>query len=282
MLSIYNYEDPAKFLSAFLNEKQKLDPNYSVRVFSKSLGLNSSAQIVDILKGSKKIKTKLVEKLVEVTSIDNSERMYFEAIIARSQTDIAEKMKMYDLIIQELLPTSTSSFSSMKTSDLNIFSHWIYTAILSLSGLADFDLTITNIKAQLIVDVETSKVEEALFDLFSHGLLVTDSEGRIRKKYLCNTSKSDITHVNVKDYYRMICDLAKKSIDLPLARRELNSFSFPVAQDDVPLAKEIIRKCKMSLIKLSENKNTNQVYQANLMLFPLTVEISDSSFKIDI
>ncbi len=68
----------------------------------------------------------------------------------------------------------------------------------------------------------------------------------------------------------MVCDLAKKSFDLPIDERETNSFSFAIDDKNLPLAKELIWKCRNGLSKLLEKGEPNKVYQANLMIFPLT------------
>jgi uncharacterized protein (TIGR02147 family) len=270
MLSIYNFDDPIKFISTYISEREKIDSNYSLKKFSNSLGMNTAAPVVDMLKRKKRIKSKHIALIAKETGIDQSERMYLEAIIAKSQTDNTERERMYDLIIQELIPNKSKNYSSLKTSNLDIFSHWIYTAILSLAQLPCFEMSVKNIKIKLIESVDEEKIEKALFELFSHGLLIANSDGLIRTQYVRTTTKSDIKHVNVKEYYSMVCDLAKKSIDIPLEQRELNSFSFTIATEDIPLAKEIVRKCRNNLGKLSDKKNTNQVYQANLMLFPIS------------
>ena len=270
MLSIYNFEDPIKYISSFITKKKESDSDFSLRKFTTSVGLKSPAPLIDVLSGKKKLKDKLANIIVEGLEIDASEKMYFEAILAKSQTYSEEKMKMYDLIMQELSPRKEKEFNSFKTSELDIFSHWIYMAILSLSELDDFDLTVKNIKMKLVEKVESEKIEKALFELFSHGLLVTNSDGKIQKKYLRNTTKSDISHKSAKTYYSLVCDLAKKAIDTPLKLREFSTFSMPLNKKDIPLAKEIIRKCRNNLSKLSEKEGKDEVYQVNLMMFPLS------------
>ena len=71
-------------------------------------------------------------------------------------------------------------------------------------------------------------------------------------------------------YYEMICELAMDSMSLPVEEIEINTFSFPIDKKNIPLAKEIIAKCRNQLSQISEKDRPDQVYQASLMLFPLT------------
>ena len=179
--------------------------------------------------------------------------MYFEAIIAKHQTCSEKKKVMLDLIINELSPkVDKEDFASLYTDELDIFSHWIYTAILALAEIPNFELSVKNIKEKLIEDLGEEQIEQSLFKLISNGCLVTLPDGKISRKYLRTSTKSDQKHKGAQDYYYLICDLAKKSVSLPFTQRESNSFSFPIDDKNIPIAKEIIRKCRNSLSKLSK------------------------------
>ena len=276
MLSIYNFNDPVDYISSFLENKKSLDEQFSLRQFSNEIGLRSSAPIIDILQRKKKIKNKLAQSLLQGLDIDKSERMYFEALIGKSQTDSFETKKLFDMMLLQLSPSIKGEYSMYTSDQLDLFSHWIYMAVLSLSEICESDFTVEFIKHKLREDVPTDQIEKALFDLLSHGLLSVDSSGKIKKTYLRNTTKADVKHKSVHLYYKMVCSLAIKSIAVPLNQREYNCFSFAVDEKNIPLAKEIIRKCRNDLSKLSEKDNPNQIYQANLMLFPLTTLNEDN------
>jgi uncharacterized protein (TIGR02147 family) len=270
MLSVYNYKDPIDYISSVLNHLKALDPDFSIKYFSYQIGLNSSAPLIDVLKRKKSLKDKMAARIADHIKIDHSERMYYNALVSKSQITNLEKEKMYDLLMNDLSPTSCDEFTSFRSDKLDIFSHWIYMAILSLSELPSFKLSVENIKEKLIEDIDATKIDKAMLELFSYGLLVTDEKGLIKKSHLRTATRSDIKHDGVHVYYALVCDLAKKAISTPLELREFNTFSFPINSKDIPLAKEIMRKCRNNLSKLSESSECDKIYQANLLLFPLT------------
>ncbi len=276
MISIYNYNDPVDYLNAYFNAKESLNPLFSLKSFANEIGLNSAASIIDVLRRKKKISPKLSKLIAENTNIDPSERMYFEALVSKSKAQNEENIKMYDLIMSELRPTNTDKNPTFRTSSLNIFSHWIYMAIFAMNDLKDFKLTAENIKNKLRENIEIEVIEKALFQLFEHKILIKEADGTIKSQFFRVTTHSDKAHNSARKYFEMVCDLAKDAYDVSLEKREYNSFSFSIADEDIPLAKEIIRKCRASLGNLSENKEATNVYQANLMLFPLTEEQADS------
>lgn len=270
MISIYNYTDPVDYLNAYLSAKESLNPSFLLKDYANEIGLTSAASIIDVLRRKKNISPKLSKLIAENANIDPSERMYFEALVSKSKAKNEESIKMYDLIMSELRPANIEKHPTFRTSSLNIFSHWIYMAIFAMNDLKDFELTPKNIQQRLRENIDIEVIEQALFQLFEHKILIKEKDGSINSQFFRVTTHSDKDHNNVKNYYEMVCDLAKNAYEVPLEEREYNSFSFSIADEDLPLAKEIIRKCRASLGNLSENKNAQNVYQANLTLFPLT------------
>jgi uncharacterized protein (TIGR02147 family) len=271
MQSVYGFTDPVDFISAYLNHRKSLNPDFSIRKYSNSLNLSSSAQLIDVLQKKKKLKDKLAKLITAEMNIDPSEKMYFEAMLGKSQTDSSEKKKLFDLIMRELSPVQDKgSFSKCYANDLDIFSHWVYMAILSLSEIPNFKMSVSNIKKRLKYDLDEFKIESALAKLLKEDFLYIDDNNFVKKRYSRTTTKSDCKNDSAHKYYEIVCELAKKAISVDVEYREYNTFSFPISENDIPLAKEIIRKCRNQLSKLSENKDVNQVYQASLMLFPLT------------
>jgi uncharacterized protein (TIGR02147 family) len=270
MDSVYNFQDPIEYIESYISHLKDTQPNFSIKNLSKELGLSSAIQLLEVLNKKKKIKDKLVEGLIAHAKIDNTEIMYLQTIVARSKEISAEKIRMYDLLMVELKPSEGNNYSINYEHDLDIFSDWVYSAILSLSELPSFDLTINNIKGKLSTDIPMERIEKSLFELLQYGLLKVTKDAKIEKKYLRSTTRSGLKGKDLENYYTMICDLAKESFNLSPKEVEINMFSFPIDSENIPLAKEIVFKCRNQLSKLSEKGSQDKVYQANLTLFPLT------------
>jgi uncharacterized protein (TIGR02147 family) len=271
MLSIYSYKEPINFINSFIDQKRLDYLNFTINKLSNDLGLSSPIQIVDILKGKKEIKDKFFDAFSDYAKLTKSERMYFQALVSKSKESNDERLCMFELLIEELRPSNKNKPVPINyEDDLDIFTDWIYTAILSLSELKEFELTVENIKSSLVAKIETERIENALFQLFQYGLLRLNDEGKVEKRFLRTTTKRGLKLKDIESYYSMICDLAKESLEIESSRIEFNMFSFPIDEKNIPLAKEIICKCRNQLSRLSEDGDPNKVYQANLSLFPLT------------
>ena len=271
MLSVYKYKDPIDYLSAFIELQKEEEENFSLRSWAKSIGLPTISPIIDVLKRKKKLKDKLLEKVISGLPIDKSEVMYFQAIVERSQAKSNEKIVMYDLLLNELSPNKVDeSYTCLRNYDLDIFSHWIYMIIFSLTYVRDFELTSRNIVKALSHDLEIEFVENSLDILKEKNLLISNDKGQLVCRHTDHTTSNDVKYDNVETYYSLVCDLAKKSTNLPLPQREFQCFSYAMPQDQIAVAKEILRKCRVQLLALSDTDKNDGVFQANLMLFPMT------------
>jgi uncharacterized protein (TIGR02147 family) len=276
MKSVYNYNDPIKYINDYISYQKESSEGFSVRKWSKTLGFSSPMTLIEIINGKKRLKGKASKLLIKGLDIDNAEKMFFQSIVERSLTSDEEKIKMYDLLVEELRPYGKEDYSCHREStDLNLFSHWIYMAIFSLTNIPNFKISAESIKESLRIEVDESIIENALFDLFEKGLLIKKESGEVVAKYNSYSSKTDSTSKGVTDFYGIICDLAKQSLEIESGAREFQAFTVAIPQENVLLAKEIIRKARAQLVSLGnqEGKVNDTVYQANLMFFPLTKEV---------
>jgi uncharacterized protein (TIGR02147 family) len=277
MLSVYNYTDPVDFIHDYIDLKKSEDDDFSIRNWSGQMGLSSSAPLIDVLQRKKKLKGKVLESLLTELPIDQSEMMYFQVISERSYTKSSDKQLMFDFIMGELRPEKSEQLSYYRSQDADIYSHWIYMAILSMAQLENFELSVENICERLKPHIEETLVKKAIKQLFNLGLLFVDDRGAVMRKYTGHSTVTDVKFKSSYDYIEMVCELAKGALNMNVAEREIQCFSMAMPKDKLPLAKEIIRKARRQLSALSDEGQCDMVYQANMILFPLTKEEKDLS-----
>ena len=175
---------------------------------------------------------------------------------------------MYDLLLIDLKPSQNESFREMRFKDGNLFSHWILTTILGATKLKDISLNSKNLKAILREEISEEIIELGLQYLLDQGLIINQN-GKLSKTYDRVSTITDVKHSNVNNYFFQMADLSKKAVDIPLDKRELQSFNMPISRSQLPLIKEIIRTCRSNLSSLCV-EDADEVYQMNMFFFPLT------------
>jgi uncharacterized protein (TIGR02147 family) len=272
MTSIYNYQDPISYLSDYLKETLASD-DLSLKKWAKEAGLDSTTPLVDLFKGKKNLSASMLATLIDKIGLDPSEYIYFTALVAKKRANSPLENELYNLILNDLSPRSPLMgkpyFECKRFENSDIFSHWIFTTILTLSSLKNFELSALNISENLREPLSVETIQAALDQLIELELLQKNDEGKLVPTYQSVTSKSNVKSDDASKYFQQMADLSKNAIDVSLDKREFHSFSIPVDTNKIQLAKEIIRKCRANLAALSD-QNGNAVYQANLSFFPLT------------
>ena len=268
MISIYNYSCPVNYLKDYFNFKKSTDAEFSISQWSKAAGFTHPFAIIDILKGKKNLKTHFAVSFVNHIGLDASEVIYFLALVSKSQNQNSQLGIMYDLLLIDLKPSQNESFREMRFKDGNLFSHWILTTILGATKLKDISLNSKNLKAILREEISEEIIELGLQYLLDQGLIINQN-GKLSKTYDRVSTITDVKHSNVNNYFFQMADLSKKAVDIPLDKRELQSFNMPISRSQLPLIKEIIRTCRSNLSSLCV-EDADEVYQMNMFFFPLT------------
>jgi len=82
----------------------------------------------------------------------------------------------------------------------------------------------------------------------------------------------DIRHAAVKENHRQHLEKAKEALDsISLELREFTNLTFSMNADDVSKAKKSIRKFVDQFERDFEKKPSDQVFQLNMQLYPLTI-----------
>ena len=123
MLSVYNYKEPVSYINAYVDYLKSNDPDFTIKRWSKELGFTSTATIIDVLKGKKRLKGNILSKIMSDIPIDKSEVLYFQAINERSMASNSDEILMYDLLIEELKPNKDTDYSCIRNSEINLYSH---------------------------------------------------------------------------------------------------------------------------------------------------------------
>lgn len=274
MISIYNYSNSINYLSDYFNFKQNTDANFSLTKWCKDAGFTSAATMISILKEKKELKINLAASIVDKIGLDPSEYVYFLALASKERSTNAELKKMYDLLLIDLKPSSQSNFNSARFSDGDLFSHWILTTILGATKLKNIELNPKNLKLILREEISEEIIEAGL-DFLVENKLLTSKDGKLIKTFDQVSTVTDKKHPNVNNYFCQMADMVKNAVDVPLSQREFQSFNMPIPKENLPLAKEIIRKCRSNLTSLCTD-NADEVYQMNMFLFPLTQSFQEN------
>lgn len=247
------------FLRARFFELQSKNPSYSLRAFSKKLGLSPSAAS-EVLRGQRRVSRKIAERISARLLLDPQEQH-------KLLKGFTEKTKRPNLSTQT--DTVSKDYLKLTADQFHLISEWAHYGILSLMKTRDYVSSVSWIAERLgITENKTSQCIERLLRL---GLIEKNSEDRWIRTYSAIHTPDDVFSTSLQKAHIADMELAKQALQtLPVTLRDFTSISVPTSPSLLPRAKALIRKFRSELTELLESEPGTEVYQASIYLYPLT------------
>jgi len=271
MLDVYEYSDPNVFLRDVWLEKKKKNPAFSMRAWAKMLGFQSNAQLSLMLAGKRKILKGNLSKLVESLQLSPKEGLYLETLAAVKYAKSPVQQSYYTQQLRELNPNCSVQMTEVET--YKYLGNPLHCLILEMSDLKGFKPEAKWLQDRMQIKPTLAEIEEAIDRLFALGLLIDNGQKGFKKTNQHVTSRKDIVDKGVQEYHKRVSEMAIALISRqdPL-EREFNSYSFNVKKEDIPAAKENLRKYVEKFMDEFESPpgDGEETYQLNVQFFGLT------------
>lgn len=233
-----------KFLFDSYNERRAKNPRYSLRSFSRTLGVSPS-YLSMVFSGQRVLPDKKFQELANRLGLSP-----FEADLAtRNQTEASTK--------------------AVVTEDrFRLIADWRHFAIVNLSKVKGHRADSRWIARRLGIDV--MEAAECLQRLQALGL-ISILDGKIAVSESNATTSEDIPSGAIRKFHAGLLHEAEKSLEeVEVSRREISSILLSIKKSDLPKMKQSLRKMQETFADAYEAKAGDEVYAFCLQLFPLT------------
>ena len=271
-LQVFQYHDPVEFLNAAIQSMQTINPSFSLRAFSKQLGMNHVAMLSMVLNRKRKLLPSLSSKVSNhfkaTGRFNETEARYFDMLVLFHNAMSIDEKNFYEGILSNLKPDRR--FSTLELDKLNIISDWYHAAILEMTELKDFNSDPQEICLRLGDNVNIDQVRTAIERLLRLGLLERTQKGELKKTTVLLATPSDIPNKSLKKFHTELISKAIKALETQsVEKRDITSFTMTIDTGKIPEAKKMIRDFRRKLAAFLETPNGDSVYQLNIQLFDL-------------
>jgi uncharacterized protein (TIGR02147 family) len=234
-------------------ERQRRNPSYSLRSFSRDLGMNSGT-LSAILSGKRSPGARMLEKLAKRLDLSPLEAAAFLAAFAGKCPRASEE-------------TTYRTILDMDRSH-RIITEWEHYAMLSLMRTADFRDDCAWIGKRL--GISASRAEDVRESLLTSGLAVPTADG-LEPRYDEIDTTNDVPSAALKSSHGEMLEIARcKLTSVPLEQRQYTAMTMAIDVRRLAEAKAIIHKFRDQIAALLEDGAQTEVYQLCIQLFPLT------------
>lgn len=256
--------------SQFALRKER-NPRYSLRAFARDLGLPQT-RLSDILRGKYGISAVMAASIAARFGFTQKETEVFVLMV---ESRHARSRLGRETARAKLSELGRANDQRVSVDQFKVLSNWFHFAILELTRLDGFENSPRWIARRLGISI--AEADGALKRLVSSGLLRAEA-GKLVPSGGFVATPTDIASEAVKAYHEQILKKAQAAVRVQsVAERDLSCMNLLLSSDQIPEAKEMIRRFRRSFVDHFEGKGArDKLYALSLQLFRLD---TDATFK---
>lgn len=248
--------DYRSILEGELSRRQRKNRSYSLRAFSKDLGLDSST-LSAVLKGKRRLPVKKASEVADRIGLSPLKKQEFLDSIRHS----GKALKGIEPIKNSHLLDAEANYK--------IIAEWEHYAVLSLVLTRDFNPRIEFIAKRL--GISTSSANDVVNRLIQTGLLVRNEKGELKPSYRRLTTTDGFPSQALRKSHKEAMEMGIAKIEsVPLKFHSYSSETISFNKSRVSEARKIIQEFREKFNALMAGPQSDEVYQLCVQFYPLT------------
>jgi uncharacterized protein (TIGR02147 family) len=266
-LGTFNHSYRQVLLAEFQSRTRR-NPAYSLRAFSRDLGIPAS-NLSNILNRKRGLSLSTARKIAGRFGMDSGEEERFLAQVQMEHGRSAAVRREARLRLKR----GGDRFSEIALDQFELIANWIYFAILELTHVEGFQSQPAWIGRRLSVrEQEAAAAVERLLRL---GLLERAPNGCLRETGGdVATPSGDVPSRAVREHHRQVLHKADEALErVPPALREFAAVTFAFDSSQIEKAKRLLKKFRRAMTRdLQSSRKKDRVYCLSMQLFPMDIE----------
>ncbi len=246
-----------KLLRERLVEIQRENPRYSLRAFSRKLGVHVGA-LTYIMNGKRNVSRALAERIATRLLLDPQSRSELLRLFPDKRRKAASEDGKHG-----------PRYLEMNAAQFKVAAEWEHFAVLSLIKCDDFQGTSEWISNRL--GITSSRSRDVVQRLLQLGLLEIGEDGQLTRTAESFRTPDDFADISLKKHHDQTLELAKVSLYRDdVALRDFTTITMSIDPRKISMAKERVRSFQDDLSALLESGTQTEVYRLSMQLFPLS------------
>jgi uncharacterized protein (TIGR02147 family) len=264
-MNITDYRDT---LNEFFLIKKEMNPDYSMRAFARDIGMPSS-NFSSVMSYKQGLSLGTAEQIVKKLRIQGDEKSRFiDSVLSTDARSKKEKILAQARLKRSLVDENKKE---LQEDYFKLISEWYYFTIIELLTVEDFSSKHEWIANTLELNIKI--VDTAMARLLRLGLIKL-IDGEYKSTNIQMDTLNDIPSTSLKKYGMQILKKSSEAlIEQDVDKREFQTLTIAINQNDIPFVKTKIREFKNNLDKelmaRTANSTADKVYCLAIQFFDL-------------
>lgn len=255
----------AEFLLTEFARRKLRNESYSLRAFARDLEVSAS-RMSELLNGKKSLSEKLAHRIAGHLKLKVADREQFIDLVLASSSRDSNVRRLAQERIQQA--REQERMTHLPGDKFQLIAEWQHAAIMELTQLEGFRSDSHWIAKQIGIGV--SQVDEAIGRLVRCGLLMVESDGKLKAHPEIYNTFSDTPSTAIRRFHRQVLAMAIEStLEDDLQEREQSSTLIAIPKSHLHLFQERMNRFVHDFWKSIENEPKDALYGLTVQLFPI-------------
>jgi uncharacterized protein (TIGR02147 family) len=275
MGSVFDYIDYREFLRDYYKERKVDKPFFSYRFIGNRVGMDSS-YVIKVLQGNLHISSKKIGNFIQLLELNSAEAEFFETLVHFGKAKTERQRNLY---FEKLFSISSVKARRVEHHQYEFFQKWYYSAVWSIINCVPFTGEFRSLAAACSPPLSIGEAKRAVRLLEKLGLIKKEDDGGYHTTDRNLTTGMKWFSRAVETHQRDMIRLGGEAIDRYVNElRDISTVTICIDEKTLPEIREHVRQFRSSLINMVNSRGgAGRVYQLNLQLFPLSVDLEKKS-----
>jgi len=268
-LRVTDYLNFREYLREMFEWLKVNDPMFSQKRIQIELGAASSGFLSNVLAGRKNLMPNQAVRMSKLLGLDRVEAGYFENLVMFTQARTVEEKNEF---FARLMTMQSARLKQMPEASLTLFSKWYYVAIREALGIMEWYGDELALAKSLRPEIKPLEAREAIEVLTRIGMVRTEGSGRVVPCDPAISTGDELMSRHLAQFQITTMDMAKQALlNVQPEERDISVMTMGLSPDTFRLVKRELQYFRKRLAKIAmDDSCSNQVFQMNLQLFPVT------------
>lgn len=268
MPDVFNYHNYRAFLNDFIAEEKANHSFFSLRYIGQKVGIDAG-NLVKVLQEERHLSRRYVAPFIDLCRLRGRRAEYFILLIRYCRCKSNHQARE---LFEQLCELKQAPARKLEAQHYRYFSEWYHAAIRSLLDYYDFKGNTDELGAQLDPPVSGAEAKRAIELLRALGLIAKQAHGRYKPTDKILSTGERWQSLAIEAFQEKVIELARQSIRrFSKEVRDISTITMNLSTEDFHKVMAVIKQCRQEILKIvDEAENSNNVYQLNMQLFPLT------------
>lgn len=269
MPSVLDYRDYRDFLRIRLKELKAADSCYTYRYIAAELGLKSAGHVTQMVKGTCKISSKVLPKLLILLKLTKREENYFQLLVEYGQASCMDEKRE---LLARISRFSGERAVKVSREQYEFYQKWYYAAIRDLLAIHPFAGDYKQLAHMVEPAISPSQARDAVTILQKLKLITIENGLWRATSTVLSLDLAEESTVVLSGYASQMIERAGYALNrLPRKERTISWAGFSASRKTFELIQDEIRLFRRRIMEIIKKDTApDRVYHLNIHCFPLS------------